>query len=635
MWLSSLVLVEFASYLEQDHSDGIHWDYTISAEISRYSSGSTPPAAVAVQPVSSALPASSSVAPAPPPAPNSAEAALEEKRRRLEAWKAKKAAEGSLPTATTATTSSAPPPPSSSKAGSWAACTDPAPSLPSRAAPPPHTSTPSQPVAGAVSSAAAQPAACWVPWEGAAEGLTHGSQAPALGGKPGTDPAAGLGGGLGVGGRIGLDGYVVPDAVAARKAKADEEEAALQAQKRVEMEARMTWAMGGMSSFPPAAAQPFLPQQLQPSMMAAPAEAAEEESDPLDAFMAAEILPEVKARQEAEKAAKEAERVKQAERLAAGKDLKLPTFNSSDSEEEPEPDAKIEIPFNKMKYVVGPGGVKIQEIQRKSKARVQIIKEEAEMTKAWGSGPTPTFKQQNLEYAAAVRLRQAAEKAARDKAKLLLKAAPGADGQGGVKAIMAKGAAEAAAAGADGKAKAKAGEAAAGKGKEGKAKASGGQGVDTGKEGGEGMEGEERGSSSGDEDPLPGMPVRKMVTLLLYGNQHAVEAAERMIMEAIDNREQKQKQRARDYEKKREEKARLRQMYHMRHSRDYEILELPMGASKAEVKKAYRKLAMKWHPDKHSEEDQEMAKAKFQEIQKAYDRLLSSAEDEKVEAIAC
>ncbi|GFH07661.1 J domain-containing protein [Haematococcus lacustris] len=220
-----------------------------------------------------------------------------------------------------------------------------------------------------------------------------------------------------------------------------------------------------------------------------------------------------------------------------------------------------------MKYVVGPGGVKIQEIQRKSKARVQIIKEEAEMTKAWGSGPTPTFKQQNLEYAAAVRLRQAAEKAARDKAKLLLKAAPGADGQGGVKAIMAKGAAEAAAAGVDGKAKAKAGEAAAGKGKEGKVTASGGQGVDTGKEGGEGMEGEERGSSSGDEDPLPGMPVRKMVTLLLYGNQHAVEAAERMIMEAIDNREQKQKQRARDYEKKREEKARLRQMYHMRHSR--------------------------------------------------------------------
>ncbi|GFH07663.1 hypothetical protein HaLaN_02495 [Haematococcus lacustris] len=211
--------------------------------------GAAPPPMNAEPPTSpAALPPTApfSVAPAPPPAPNSAEAALEEKRRRLEAWKAKKAAEGSLLTATTATTSSAPPPPSSSKAGSWAACTDPAPSLPSRAAPPPHTSTPSQPVTGAVSSAAAQPAACWVPWEGAAEGLTHGSQAPALGGKPGTDPAAGLGGGLGVGGRIGLDGYVVPDAVAARKAKADEEEAALQAQKRVEMEARMTWAMGGI-----------------------------------------------------------------------------------------------------------------------------------------------------------------------------------------------------------------------------------------------------------------------------------------------------------------------------------------------------------------------------------------------------
>lgn len=35
------------------------------------------------------------------------------------------------------------------------------------------------------------------------------------------------------------------------------------------------------------------------------------------------------------------------------------------------------------------------------------------------------------------------------------------------------------------------------------------------------------------------------------------------------------------------------------HTQDYEILEVAMGASKADVKKAYRKLAMQWHPDKH------------------------------------
>ncbi len=42
---------------------------------------------------------------------------------------------------------------------------------------------------------------------------------------------------------------------------------------------------------------------------------------------------------------------------------------------------------------------------------------------------------------------------------------------------------------------------------------------------------------------------------------------------------------------------------------------MPLGASKLDVKKAYRRLAMQWHPDKHPD-NQEEAKAKFQEIQK-------------------
>ena len=40
----------------------------------------------------------------------------------------------------------------------------------------------------------------------------------------------------------------------------------------------------------------------------------------------------------------------------------------------------------------------------------------------------------------------------------------------------------------------------------------------------------------------------------------------------------------------------------MRHARDYEALGLPLGASKADCKAAFRKLALKWHPDKNPSE---------------------------------
>lgn len=52
----------------------------------------------------------------------------------------------------------------------------------------------------------------------------------------------------------------------------------------------------------------------------------------------------------------------------------------------------------------------------------------------------------------------------------------------------------------------------------------------------------------------------------------------------------------------------------------YEALEVPRGASEADIKKAYRKLAMKFHPDKNKA-DPVAAAARFQAISEAYDVL--------------
>lgn len=57
---------------------------------------------------------------------------------------------------------------------------------------------------------------------------------------------------------------------------------------------------------------------------------------------------------------------------------------------------------------------------------------------------------------------------------------------------------------------------------------------------------------------------------------------------------------------------------------DYEILGIEESASDEEVKKAYRQMAVRYHPDKVAslgEEYQKGAKEKFQRIQEAYDNI--------------
>ena len=57
---------------------------------------------------------------------------------------------------------------------------------------------------------------------------------------------------------------------------------------------------------------------------------------------------------------------------------------------------------------------------------------------------------------------------------------------------------------------------------------------------------------------------------------------------------------------------------------DYIILEVAPGASDEEVKKAYRKMAVKFHPDKVAdlgEEAQKIAKERFQKVQDAWEAI--------------
>ena len=60
----------------------------------------------------------------------------------------------------------------------------------------------------------------------------------------------------------------------------------------------------------------------------------------------------------------------------------------------------------------------------------------------------------------------------------------------------------------------------------------------------------------------------------------------------------------------------------------YKILQVNRNASDEDLKKAYRKLAMKWHPDKNPNNKKD-AEAKFKQISEAYEVFSLSLNDTK------
>ncbi|XP_023643996.1 dnaJ homolog subfamily B member 1 isoform X4 [Capsella rubella] len=53
----------------------------------------------------------------------------------------------------------------------------------------------------------------------------------------------------------------------------------------------------------------------------------------------------------------------------------------------------------------------------------------------------------------------------------------------------------------------------------------------------------------------------------------------------------------------------------------YNVLDVNPSASEDDLKKSYRRLAMKWHPDKNPTSNKKEAEAKFKQISEAYDVL--------------
>lgn len=109
-----------------------------------------------------------------------------------------------------------------------------------------------------------------------------------------------------------------------------------------------------------------------------------------------------------------------------------------------------------------------------------------------------------------------------------------------------------------------------------------------------------------------------ITSLLLLLIVHTADARDRRGRNNRNSRQQQQQQRSR------------RKSKPSSSSDDYyDILGLSKSASKKQIKSAYRKLALKYHPDKVSEDEKEAAEEKFVKVSEAY-AVLSDEDKRKV-----
>ena len=121
-------------------------------------------------------------------------------------------------------------------------------------------------------------------------------------------------------------------------------------------------------------------------------------------------------------------------------------------------------------------------------------------------------------------------------------------------------------------------------------------------------------------------PNREQVEVWIFGTGEQCERARDLIELAVEDRARKDAKRQAQYEKKKEAKRRARELYYLRHRQDYAVLGVAVGAPKSILRKAYRKLAIQYHPDKNQGDAE--AERMFQEVARAYESLMSTDEEE-------
>jgi hypothetical protein len=245
------------------------------------------------------------------------------------------------------------------------------------------------------------------------------------------------------------------------------------------------------------------------------------------------------------------------------------------------PDEVIEIPAKKVRLLIGAGGANVKELMRKSKAMIQVLKSDEALNLGFSG----------TDY----RATSAAARAATQKMLDSISASVAADAED-----------------------------------------------DDDEDDDDDVLRRKDDDASGSKDATrranDGSPVVEDVTkIMINGSEEARETAKRLIAELFQRAvEEKRERRSEDRERQKQKRARAKRLYHLRHAADYERLEVPLGASKDDVKTAYRRLAVRWHPDKHPEGPARIAAAaRFADIQASYNNLMTTDEEQgMIESIA-